>query len=372
MKIITFGYHTSEVQSLLYFGKHLIKEPSIFCLDTQFRNKQSPTYIYHLYEPGTYNIPYNSEIIVMNIKRFNYPPIELKGDLYQYFIEVDVSHNNSDTLEQFLKDAEHFYKKDVLMTLPTHNEILIYNYKSGYHTWKKFKSIPTRDMDTLYLPDKKRVIQSIDSFHNKEEYYRSLGIPYKMNFLLDGIPGSGKTTLIQAIASKYNMGICVLNNFNQLDDDSFIEAILHMPKNTILCIEEIETVQLHQHKNIGFHTILNFLDGHYSKHNCITFITTNSKTQIDKRIIRPGRIDMTVKFKHSQKEQVQEMFCKFYPTEKMQFERFYGKIKSHQFPMSALQSYFISYGKTFEQCIRNVQKFSEFVEESSVSEGMYG
>ena len=30
--------------------------------------------------------------------------------------------------------------------------------------------------------------------------------------------------------------------------------------------------------------------------------TTNTKSQIDKRIVRPGRIDKTIHFKYSQKE----------------------------------------------------------------------
>ena len=371
MKIITFGYHTTEVQSILYYSRTLIKEPSIFCLDTQFRNKESPKYLYHLYEPGIYNLTYKNEIIIMEIKRCFDKPLEIKGDLYQYFIEVSVSHDSQNIIEEFLKDAEDFYKKDVLKLLPTYNETIIYTYNNNYRNWKKFKSIFHRSMDTLYLESKKRVINEIQTFYEKETHYSDLGIPYKLNILLDGIPGSGKTTLVQAIASKYNLGICVLNNFNTMDDESFIDAILHMPKKTILCIEEIETVQLNQHKNIGLHTLLNFLDGHYSRHKCMTFITTNSKSSIDKRIIRPGRIDCTIKFTYAEKTQMQEMFHKFYPNDKMQFERFYNKIKSFKFPMSALQSYFISYGKTFEESIRNVNKFREFVQENQNANQMY-
>ena len=194
MKIITFGYHTPEVQSILYYGKYLIKEPEVFCLDTQFRNHQSPKYMYHLYEPGTYNIPYKNNNITLDIIRpGNQNSIELKGELFQYFVEITLTHDCSITLENFLQDADHFYKKNILMSLSTHDEIMIYTYKLAYHSWKKLKTIPTRNMDTLYLPDKKVI--TVDQFMNKEDRYRTLGIQIK--YITRGIPGSGKTTLFK-------------------------------------------------------------------------------------------------------------------------------------------------------------------------------
>ena len=57
-----------------------------------------------------------------------------------------------------------------------------------------------------------------------EDEYRSFGIPYKMNILLEGLPGTGKTSLIYAIASTLNMNIALVSFDAKMTDISLKEG----------------------------------------------------------------------------------------------------------------------------------------------------
>ena len=82
----------------------------------------------------------------------------------------------------FLEEARLFAK-----VKKEKSEIISYVFKSSY--WSVLSKLPKRSMETLYLPEKvlKGIINDIERFFNKEELYHRLGIPYKRNYLLEGI-----------------------------------------------------------------------------------------------------------------------------------------------------------------------------------------
>ena len=71
--------------------------------------------------------------------------------------------------------------------------------KSGY--WSTLSKLPKRNMDTIYLSedDKVKIIDDITKFKKSKKEYTELGIPWKRNYLLEGPPGTGKSSLIFAL-----------------------------------------------------------------------------------------------------------------------------------------------------------------------------
>ena len=72
-------------------------------------------------------------------------------------------------------------------------------------------------------------------FTNSRDHYAHLGIPFRRGYLFFGSPGSGKTSLINALASELKYSISLINMSDKLMDDSrFLHLMNKAPPNTII------------------------------------------------------------------------------------------------------------------------------------------
>ena len=68
--------------------------------------------------------------------------------------------------------------------------------------------------------------------------YEKSGIIYKKNFLLNGGPGTGKTSLIISVASELNYNLYFLTIDKNLNDSNFLRIIKNIKENSILVLED--------------------------------------------------------------------------------------------------------------------------------------
>ena len=117
------------------------------------------------------------------------------------------------------------------------------------------------------------------------------------------------------------------------------------------------------HKNaLTFSGLINALDGISAPQNSIIFMTSNYKCNLDKALIRPGRIDLSVNFTYANKEQVSRMYKSFFPDTPDYFNGFYGEIKYLKFTTALLQQFmfeFIELGA--KTMVENIDKFKKYV-----------
>ena len=221
--------------------------------------------------------------------------------------------------------------------------------------------------------EKQNLINDIETFIDSEEEYLENGIPYKRNFLLEGKPGTGKTSLIFAIASFLDMDICVINFSAGLDDLNLMDAISNMNDKSILVLEDIDCIFGDRRDstkcNISFGTLLNALDGIGRKHKLITFMTTNYVDRLDPALIRPGRIDYKLKLDYSTKEQVTLMYNKIISSkDDKDSSKFYKKISNYKFTTALLQKYLFKYRKNkYDEIIQNLEEFIELCDKDNES-----
>lgn len=208
--------------------------------------------------------------------------------------------------------------------------------KSPFYSNKTFSNI--------YGKEVREVEERVSFFLNNKEWYDTRGIPYQLGLLLSGVPGSGKTSIIRAIANLTKRHIINVNFANittttQLKNLFFNEKIsvytdssmsqfqvLTIPlENRIYVLEEIDAIGdiVKQRVNnevkkesipdeLTLGEILTVLDGTLETPGRIMIMTSNRPEILDKALIRPGRIDVSVNFGYAKKELIVEMYQSFF------------------------------------------------------------
>ncbi|CEM31946.1 unnamed protein product [Vitrella brassicaformis CCMP3155] len=74
------------------------------------------------------------------------------------------------------------------------------NSTAGLPTFKKYLLSEAKTFDSLFFAEKEVLLKLIDDFNNKTGKFRIKGFPDKLGLLLDGPPGTGKTSVIKALA----------------------------------------------------------------------------------------------------------------------------------------------------------------------------
>lgn len=238
-------------------------------------------------------------------------------------------------------------------TKPDRSTIDIYIYENGF--WNHMTTQTKRSIDTIYLDDnaKNKTIFDIKHFINNKSTYEKFGIQYKRSYLFTGPPGTGKSSLIYALASLYDFNIGIFKV--SAEKRSLESAIKSIPKNTVLLMEDIEHVfptkdQNREHKGINESDILNSLNGTFYKSGLLIFLTANNINRISKKILRPGRVDYRLKFDYCTREQIKTIYKTFITDGDA--DVFCDKVKMIQLTPAVLQT--VLFNRQNEDAIQNL------------------
>jgi len=230
---------------------------------------------------------------------------------------------------------------------------------------------------------KDKLIQDMGKFLSRSTYdfYVKHGIPYKRSYLFYGVPGAGKTSLLQAIAAKYRRNLCFMQPTDpRFTDDTLQDAISDAPGKALIVLEDVDALfgadrSLSNKKmSITFTGLLNALDGVANEDGQIFVLTTNYREKLDSALIRNGRVDMHVEFKHAQPEQMAMLFLQFYPQQPPEVGKNFADavvevLGGKEVNMAALQHYFV--GKidcSAEEAISGVKAILEDLMEKNAAE----
>jgi len=172
-----------------------------------------------------------------------------------------------------------------------------------------FTQMSPRNLDTLYFSnnEKEMVVEHINRFNNHRDFYESRQILYKTGILLYGDPGTGKSSFVKALATKYGRSIINIDiaNLQAIDLTSLSQSIIvDDQKNYIVLFEDIDTLflnrtdaDLRSSERAVINKLLQFLDSNSSPTNVIFIATTNHIERLDDALLREGRFDLKVEVK---------------------------------------------------------------------------
>lgn len=330
-----------------------------------------------LYKAHQINFLFDTETITI------YTDKEKKRDNFKVKLWTQIDENTkTDILEEFCQMCVFKYLESIKAS--TWKQQIFVNKSNA---WEGSDSKNIRKLDTVVLPTniKIEIKDDMEIFLNSEEWYLHRDIPYTRGYLLYGLPGTGKTSLIKALSLHYKKHIAFLVLNSVESDNQLIELLQSIDyKSTILIIEDIDAMidlvksreleskaessddsedypidqnqkqtkpgtKLKQPTTLTFSGILNAIDGVFNTHGRIMFMTTNKPEVLDQALIRAGRCDVKKQFNYCDRKQIQELYYMFFEKEPPSGQ--IDGIKQYIYSPAHISSVFMRYRNTPEQAL---------------------
>lgn len=114
-----------------------------------------------------------------------------------------------------------------------------FSWDARRHYWRSTAKVRARTIDSVVLPEgtRSRVLRDMNQFLEPatRAFYEQHGIPYRRSYLFYGLPGTGKTSLIQALAGHYARSVSYVQASDpDMDDENLRSAIHDIPDDTIV------------------------------------------------------------------------------------------------------------------------------------------
>jgi len=227
----------------------------------------------------------------------------------------------------------------------TENSTVVYDVDRWAENWKRVAVKPRRDLKTVVIDHALEVdlLGDLEQFLHGQERYLKRGVPWRRGYLLCGPPGTGKTSLIFALAGRLALNICALSlSDSRLTDSGLVHLLHQAPLRSIILIEDIDSYfAIRDAKSatqrVSFSGLLNALDGVASQDGRILFITTNKPEVLDPALMRPGRIDKLLELGRATKDQARRLFLNFFPDATNLAESFASRLKDGEHTPAVIQ-----------------------------------
>lgn len=243
-------------------------------------------------------------------------------------------------IDGFVRQAIESHRLDVRIhrTAREEGQLAFFMWNESVGTWEKHRQAPSRSMDSVFLPGNalQECIEDVEHFFANEALYKKLSVNPIRVYMLHGVPGSGKTSSVQVIASVLGYDVACLSFSKGLTDQDIREAVAAVPDRVVICIEDVDALfgrdrRCRDH-DVSFAKFLATLDGVDTSHPTAVFLTTNCLDALDPAVRR--RIDWSLEFRAASKEQCRQMYTYFFPAQTAIFDTVWTRIAASHHPFS--------------------------------------
>lgn len=198
-----------------------------------------------------------------------------------------------------------------------------------WSNWESRFDLPLRSLNSVILPEdqKNTIVEDLTGFLESESRYVDLALPWHRGYLFHGPPGTGKTSLVKALANEFKLDLWYISLNDLKEDASLISLLGEVRPRSILLIEDVDTLSITKSrtapesvdsgngKQISLSSLLNALDGVATPHGLITMMTTNHYDQLDDALVRAGRMDRIEHLGYPTMLEVEKLYKRFYGIE---------------------------------------------------------
>lgn len=234
------------------------------------------------------------------------------------------------------------------------SDVTVYFWRgSGY---SRVNERALRPLDSVHVTDgaKERIVADIERFRARQSWYAERGVPWRRGYLLKGPPGTGKSSLVLALAGHFKKSIYVIQPSMVASDASLHEA-LNSAGAGFVVIEDADTFTVTRRRRdiratagsdapahdapafaprpppshttsmhdagagendlwgVTLSGLLNAIDGIASDEGRILFVTTNAADSLDPALLRPGRLDRHETIGLADEAVARAMFARWFP-----------------------------------------------------------
>jgi len=292
------------------------------------------------------------------------------------FTELVLKNDSKELLIEFCDKSKEIGENKRKKNKEKSKETIRIYYYNEY--WQLLSKRPKRPLETIYLKKgiKEDLQNNISTFFDKKtrDEYLSFGIPYKNVCFLYGVPGSGKTSLIDSIASEFSCDVYILPLSGKIDDTLVMSALSSMRNRNedeeetkkIILIEDIDCIFEDRKEGdcmknkLTLQGLLNCLDGFTTLEGSLMFITANNPSCLDDALIRSCRVDLKIELGFADKYQTKNMFDVFLPKQKDKFSEFIKFFKNKKYTTAMLQE-FLFFNRKCDNILDKLKLFDDII-----------
>jgi chaperone BCS1 len=189
----------------------------------------------------------------------------------------------------------------------------------GSFYWRNVGTRPSRLLQSVICDEDiaQNAYNDIKDFLDAATWYADRGIPYRRGYLLHGPPGTGKSSLVMALAGALKMPVYQVSLSEPSLTDSTITLLLNaVEPNSVVLLEDVDAAfcdrTSREGSSLSFSGVLNSIDGVAASEARVMFMTTNHIENLDPALIRPGRIDAKFEMTLATQSMTARMFRHFY------------------------------------------------------------